>query len=112
MVLTAVSNGTITTDGTEQTIVSDAGENFKYHMIKVYTDAMVASDKITIKVYDWDVVAAAYKLFTTIPLQDVQTVGVVGYAPPLPQHRFKVTIQRTATGVGGDKAYNWERLSN
>lgn len=108
MVLNHVSQGTITTDGTEQSIVSDSGETFQYHMIKIYTDAMATSDKITIKIYDWDVVAGAYKLYDTIPLQDSQP-NPTFYSPPLPQHRFKVTIQRTA---GTDRAYNWERLSN
>lgn len=107
MVLTSVSTGTITTDGTEQTIVSDSSENFFWHMIKIYTDSMLSGDKITLKIYDYDTTGAAYKLFDTVPLQDAQT-NPTYFSPPLPCHRFKITIQRTA---GTDRAYNWERLS-
>ena len=110
--LTSVSSGTLTADGTEQTIFADAGENFLYHMAKIFVNNMVASDKVTIRIYDWDIVAAAFVLADTKKLQDVQTDAKVGYVPPLPQHRMKVTLEQTATGVGGYKNFNWERLSN
>ena len=107
--LTSVATGTKLTDGTEQNLFSDGGENFGYHMLKIYLDAMLAGDKIELRIYDWDTVAGAYKLFDLLTYQDAQTNQVAAYVPPIPMHRCQMSIKRTA---GVDRSYNWERLSN
>lgn len=109
MVLTHVSQGSTAMDGNEDTLFSDSVENFLYHMVKIYLDPMAGSDAVTIRVYDWDVVAGSYKLYITKKYGPGALTDVSFYSPPLPAHRFKVTIQQTA---GTNRTFNWERLSN
>ena len=112
MLVLSSTGGTLTADGTEQTlvIVNEPLGLFSPHVLFVDLDNMIAGDTIIIRIY--------YRLSDggTLKLWDSQTFtgvdgGLVNLAKIVDiglhpnRHGFQVTLQQTA---GTNRAYIWE----
>lgn len=100
MVLT-FTNGSITTNATEQVITSSISDN--YYAFQIFTQNLQAGDSVTVRCYIWDANSAAFQVWQTVPITGATTDDAL-YFPPIPTHEYKITIQRTA---GIDRAFPW-----
>lgn len=98
------TKGTVTTDGTEQTLFDTTSDN--YFAAYVFLHNMVSGDTIEIRVYVLDDQASTMRLYDLYTKTGSQPSPAL-YLPTIPAREYKVTIKRTASGAGGDKVYNW-----
>ena len=100
---TIFQDGNITTTSSEQNIFDVTGE--AHYSFYIFCDAMVAGDKIQIKIYVYDSEDTTYRVIETIPLEGAQPDPAYFYSF-LPNQQYKVTIQRI---LGTDRNYSWQR---
>lgn len=106
MVSPVENHGTVTTDGTEQTLFDVTPANPTNYETFIFLSAiMVAGDTVTIRQYVKDVQGAAMKLYQTFSYSGVQSVPAILLLWVI-NVEYKVTIQRTA---GVDRTHTWSR---
>lgn len=98
-------DGTITTDGTEQTIWDITAD--KHFAGWIFMHNMASGDSITVKIFGKDQNSAVMRVYKAPTFTGVQTSEPAYYIPYLTTKQHKVTIQRTA---GTDRAYTWQRI--
>lgn len=103
---TSISDGSVTTDGTEQTLVTDTTN--KVYVFAIDCGAMVDGDEIEIKIKT--IVRASGTERNAFYANYVNAQGApIKYSEPIPADiSCKVTIKRLA---GTDRAYPWKLMS-
>jgi hypothetical protein len=105
-VLEELAVGTLTADGTEQTIVESnvTGE------IEGWIDLanMALGDSVTIKIYVKMKLNGSYRLYDSTTYSDVQTYPAIHIVKVPSKYGFKVTLQQTA-GTYKNFDYNFFR---
>lgn len=105
MALTVVSENTTTTDGTEQTLVTDTTGGV--YVFKIDTGAMVNGDELEVRIKNITRSAGTERLLYYAVYKNAQAQPAKA-SPPCPEDiSIKVTIKRTA---GSDRAYPWKLL--
>lgn len=97
------TDGTITTNGTEQTVFDVTSD--KHYGFWLFCHNMQAGDSLRVRISVKDQNAATMRLYLDDTLSGVQASPAF-FTPYLTTKQFKVTVQRTA---GTDRAYTWQR---
>lgn len=100
----AFTDGTITTNASEQTIV-DLTANEHFAML-LFLHNMQSGDTFVVKVYVKDQNAGTLRQYDSQTFTNAQTSPAV-FIPFLTTKEYKVTIQRTA---GSDRAVTWQSI--
>ena len=103
---TVNSSGTLTADGTVQT-VADVTDN-KYFTFKLDTAAMDTGDTTVIIISDVVLAAGTYRVYKTETYTGPQTEPIKFLAPLWITQKIKVTVQQTTIGTYRD--YPWALL--
>lgn len=103
------TGGTLTADGTEQTIVEVAAPmgNFKPLKIKLDCSNMNWGDTVVIRWYERIAGGGAYIQKDEYTLNDIQTIPLVNIELEPNRHGVQVTLEQTA---GTNRAFTWEYL--
>jgi len=100
---TVDSSGTLTADGTEQTL-ADLTVN-KYYSAHVDLHLMDVLDVVTLRLYLKVLTGSTLGLYWTETYYDVQTNRVIIYIPPMPAvWEWKLTLQQSA---GTNRNFDW-----
>lgn len=103
---TVIGEGTTTTDGTEQTLVTDTTN--KIYVFKIDTAAMVNLDELEVRIKTIVRSAGTERVAYFVVYRNIQGQPIK-LSPPLPEDiSCKVTIKRIA---GTDRAYPWKLLA-
>ena len=102
MVLQVQYSGTLTTDGTEQTLNTSVFVGV--HVVQVDLSAMQAADIVVLKAKTKVLTAGATTIFIEQTFTGVQTEPIVQTEPVTSPFSFTATLQRTG---GSDRAYPW-----
>lgn len=106
MAWTLSDSGTVTTDGTEQTLSTRTG-NASF-VFEIDMNAMVNGDAIEIRFYIKTLTGGTEHLNRYLVYYHAQGEPVKQFEPKASDISFKVTIKRVA---GTDRAYPWKILS-
>jgi hypothetical protein len=103
------TGGTLTADGTEQTVwTTDAPSgSFEPRVVFIEATNMAASDSITIKEYYRIKSGGSYVMLDTRVYSDAQTRKLIKVTLEPNRYGIKVTLQQTA---GTNRNYDWEVL--
>lgn len=102
MVLQVQYSGTLTTDGTEQTLNTSVFVGV--HVVQVDLSAMQAGDTVVLRAKTKVLTAGATTIFIEQTFTGVQTEPIVQTEPVTSPFSFTATLQRTG---GSDRAYPW-----
>jgi hypothetical protein len=107
MALTAISENSTTTDGTEQTLVTDTTN--RVYVFAVDTGAMANGDAVEVRIYTI-IRSGGTERLAYGPVAYVNAQGQPQkYSVPVPADiSIKVTLKRTA---GTDRSYPWKLLA-
>lgn len=100
-----MTNGTITTSATEQTLFDITAD--KNYATWIFAQNMTSTDTVEIKVYVKDQQGNAMRVYTTQTIQGTQADPAY-FVPFVPTKQYKVTIKRTLGTT--DKAFTWQRI--
>lgn len=103
---TLITDGSVTTDGTEQTLVTDTSN--KTYIFTIDTAAMALGDIIKIKIKTIVRSAGTERINYVYHYAHVQGAPIKQSVPVVANISYKVTIQRIS---GTDRAYPWSLLS-
>ena len=102
MVLQVQVSGTLTTDGSEQTLGTSTYVGV--HVVQIDLSAMQAADVVKLKAKTKVLTAGAVTVFIEQTFTGVQTEPIIQTEPVTSPFSFTATLKRTG---GSDRAYPW-----
>ena len=102
MVLQVQYSGTLTTDGTEQTLNTSVFVGG--HVVQIDLSAMQAGDTVVLRAKTKTLTGSAVATFIEQTFSGVQTEPIAQTEPVTSPFSFTTTLQRTG---GSDRAYPW-----
>ena len=105
MAFAIVSENTTTTDGTEQTLVTDTPAAGQTYLFKIDTSAMAGSDEVEVRVKTKVRSGGTQNVALYAVYKGPQTTPIKMSIPMVEDISIQVTLKRTA---GTDRAYPWK----
>tara|TARA_R100000963_G_C4536918_1_gene35805 strand:- start:110 stop:433 length:324 start_codon:yes stop_codon:yes gene_type:complete len=102
MPLAVQDSGTLTTDGSEQTLGTSTFVGV--HVVQIDLSAMQAGDTVVLKAKTKTLTGSAVAIFIEQTFTGVQTEPIIQTEPVTSPFSFTATLQRTG---GSDRAYPW-----
>tara|TARA_B100000470_G_C19750764_1_gene373691 strand:- start:371 stop:694 length:324 start_codon:yes stop_codon:yes gene_type:complete len=102
MPLVVQYSGTLTTDGTEQTL--NTSTFVGVHVVQVDLSAMQAGDSVRLKTKTKVLTGSAVAIFIEQTFSGVQTEPIIQTEPVTSPFSLTATLERTG---GSDRAYPW-----